>query len=56
MLKRHVSYLNSLKKRDLLLAVKESDNCNFADDTTMYANGKYIESVILNLEEDLSEI
>ncbi len=39
---------------DLLLAVKESEVCNFADDTTIYTFGKDIESVILNLEEDLS--
>ena len=39
---------------DLLLEVKESGICNFADDTTIYTNGNNIESVILSLEEDLS--
>ena len=39
---------------DLLLEVKESEICNFADDTTIYANGNNAESVILSLEEDLS--
>ena len=38
---------------DLLLAVKESEDCNFADDTTIYTFGKDIESVVSNLEEDL---
>ena len=39
---------------DLLLKVKESEICIFADDTTIYTNGNIVESVILNLEEDLS--
>ena len=39
---------------DLLLAVKDSEVCNFADDTTIYTFGKDIEDVVLNLEEDLS--
>ncbi len=39
---------------DLLLAVKECEVCNFADDTTIYTLGKDIEDVVLNLEEDLS--
>ena len=38
---------------DLLLAVKDSEVCNFADDTTIYTFGKDIEDVVLNLEEDL---
>ena len=38
---------------DLLLEVKESEICNFADDTTIYTNGNNVESVILSLEEDL---
>ena len=39
---------------DLLLAVKDSEVCNFADDTTIYTFGKDIVDVVLNLEEDLS--
>ena len=39
---------------DLLLAVKESEVCNFADDTTIYKSGKDIEEVVVNLGEDLS--
>ena len=39
---------------DLLLAVKDSEVCNFADDNTIYTFGKDIEDVVLNLEEDLS--
>ena len=39
---------------DLLLEVKESEICNFADDTTIYTNGNNVESMILSLEEDLS--
>ena len=39
---------------DLLLAVTESEVCNFADDTTVYKSGKDIEEVVVNLEEDLS--
>ena len=39
---------------DLLLEAKESEICNFADDTTIYTNGNNVESVILSLEEDLS--
>ena len=39
---------------DLLLEVKESEICNFSDDTTIYANGNNVESVILSFEEDLS--
>ena len=37
---------------DLLLEVKESEICNFADDTTIDTNGNIIENVILGLEED----
>ena len=39
---------------DLLLDVRESEICYFADDTTMHTNGNNIGSVILSLEEDLS--
>ena len=39
---------------DLLLEVEESEICNFADDTTIYANENNVESVILSFEEDLS--
>ena len=39
---------------DLLLEVKESEICNFADDTTIYTKGNNIANVILSLEEDLS--
>ena len=39
---------------DLLLEVKESEICSFADHTTIYTNGNNVESVILSLEEDLS--
>ena len=38
-----------------LLEVKELEICNFADDTTVYANGNNVESVMLSLEEDLSK-
>ena len=38
---------------DLLLEVKESEICNFADGTAIYTNGNNVESVILSLEEDL---
>ena len=38
----------------LLLEVKESEICNFADDTTIYTNGNNVETVILSLEEHLS--
>ena len=38
----------------MLLAVKDSEVCNFADDTRIYTFGKDIEDVVLNLEEDLS--
>ena len=40
---------------DLLLAVKESEDCNFADDTTIYTFGEDMEDVVLNFEEDLSQ-
>ena len=33
--------------------MKESEICNFADDTTIYTNGNNIENVILSLEKDL---
>ena len=39
---------------DMLLEDKESEICNFANDTTIYTNGNNVESVILSLEEDLS--
>ena len=39
---------------DLLIAAKESEVCNFSDDTTMYIFGRDIESVTSNLKEDLS--
>ena len=38
----------------LLLEVRESEIFTFADDTTIYTNGNSIESVMLSLEEDLS--
>ena len=38
----------------LLLEVKESEICNFADDTTISTNGNNVENVILRLKEDLS--
>ena len=42
-------------KNDLLFEVKESEICNFADDTTICTNGNSVESVILSLDEDLSK-
>ena len=39
---------------DLILEVEESEICNFADDTTIYASGNNFERVILSLEKDLS--
>ena len=39
---------------DLFLEVKESEICNFVDDTTIYTNGNNIKNVILSFEEDLS--
>ena len=39
--------------KDLFLIEMESDICNFADDTTIYACDTSIEAVIIRLESDL---
>ena len=35
---------------DLLLFIKETDICNFADDTTLYACGKELDTISFKLE------
>ena len=35
---------------DLLLSIKETDICNFADDTTLYACGKDLDTISYKLE------
>ena len=35
---------------DLLLFIKETDICNFADDTTLYARGKELDTISFKLE------
>ena len=35
---------------DLLLFIKETDICNFADNTTLYACGKEVDTISLKLE------
>ena len=35
---------------DLLLFIKETDICNFADDTTLYVCGKELDTISFNLE------
>ena len=37
---------------DLLLSIPETDICNYADDTTIYACHKNIDNVIWSLEND----
>ena len=39
---------------DLLLLVKESEVCSLTDDITVYASGKDVLSVTMNLEVELS--
>ena len=41
---------------DLLLAIQETDICNFADNTTTYACHKNIDNVIWSLENDFTVI
>ena len=35
---------------DVLLSIKETDICNFADDTTLYACGKQLDTIFFKLE------
>ena len=44
-------YLN-----DLFMFMEETEICNYADDTTIYACGSSIESVIMDLENDALKI
>ena len=44
-------YLN-----DLLMFLEETEICNYADDTTIYACGPNIENVIMHLENDALKI
>ena len=44
-------YLN-----DLFMFMEETEICNYADDTTIYASGPSIENVIMNLENDALKI
>ena len=41
---------------DLLLFIKETDICNFADDTTLYACGKDLDTIsnLLELETNIA--
>ena len=41
---------------DLLLSIQDTDICNYADDTTIYARDKNLDSVIARLENDSSTI
>ena len=41
---------------DLLLSIQETDICNYADDTTIYACRKNIDNVIWSLENDSTVI
>ena len=41
---------------DMLYLDLESEICNFADDTTIYASDRVIDNVIVKLEEDLQKI
>ena len=41
---------------DLLLSIQDADICNYADDTTIYACDKNLDSVIARLENDSSTI
>ena len=41
---------------DLLLSIQETDICNYADDTTIYAFHKNIDNVIWSLENDSTVI
>ena len=36
--------------------LEETENCNYADDTTIYACGPNIENVIMHLENDALKI
>ena len=38
---------------NFFLFIEESKICNFVDDTTIYASGKYLHDVILKLENDV---
>ena len=44
-------YLN-----DLFMFLEETEICNYADDTTIYACGPNIENVIMHLENDVFKI
>ena len=41
---------------DLLLFIKETDICNFADDTTPYACGKVLDTVSFKLEIETNRV
>ena len=41
---------------DIIYLDLESEICNFADDTTIYACGRSIDTVVVKLEDDLQKI
>ena len=43
---------NNNNNNDLLLFIKETDVCNFADDTTLYKRESDLDIVLENLEMD----
>ena len=41
---------------DFLLFIKETDICNFADDTVLYACGKELDTIVFNLEIETNTV
>ena len=48
--------LFNIYTNDLLLSFQDTDICNYADDTTIYACDKNLNSVITRLENDSNTI
>ena len=49
-------HLFNIYLNDLLMFLEETEICNYADDTTIYACGPNIENVIMHLENDALKI
>ena len=41
---------------DFLLFIKETDICNFADDTVLYPCGKELDTIVFNLEIETNTV
>ena len=52
---QYLDHFSSISSLMICFSQLESEDCNFADDTTIYTFGEDIEDVVLNFEEDLSQ-